>query len=145
MTLKESCVSERTLSIIKPDGTKRNLIGKIVGRFEEEGLRIAGMKMKTLSRKEAEGFYAVHKERPFFGELVDFMISGPVVIMCLEGKNAIQKNRDIMGATNPANAAPGTIRKLFSPSVGENTVHGSDAKDTAATEIAYFFSGIELN
>ncbi len=137
-------MTERTLSIIKPDGTKRNLIGKIVARFEEEGLRIAGMKLKQLSRKEAEGFYAVHRERPFFGELVDFMVSGPVVIMCLEGKNAIQKNRDIMGATNPANAAPGTIRKMFSQSVGENTVHGSDAKETAAVEIGYFFSGTEL-
>ncbi|MEZ4741901.1 MAG: nucleoside-diphosphate kinase [Bdellovibrionota bacterium] len=137
-------VAERTLSIIKPDGTKRNLIGKIISRFEEEGLRIAGMKLKKLSRFEAEGFYAVHKERPFFGELVDFMISGPVVVMCLEGTNAIAKNREIMGATNPADAKEGTIRKMFSESVGENTVHGSDAPETAAQEIAYFFSATEL-
>lgn len=137
-------MAERTLSIIKPDGTKRNLIGKIVARFEEEGLKIAGMKMKQLSRLEAEGFYAVHSERPFFGELVDFMISGPVVIMCLEGADAIKKNRDVMGATNPAQAAEGTIRKMFSESVGENTVHGSDASDTAAQEINYFFSATEL-
>jgi len=132
-------VVERTLSIIKPDGTHRNLIGKIISRFEEEGLKIAAMQMKWLSRREAEGFYAVHKARPFFGELVDFMISGPVVIMALEGKNAMAKNREIMGATNPAQAAPGTIRKEFSLSIGENTVHGSDSVENAAIEIAYFF------
>lgn len=137
-------MTERTLSIIKPDGTKRNLIGKIVARFEEEGLKIAGMKMKHLSRPEAEGFYAVHKDRPFFGELVDFMVSAPVVIMCLEGADAVKKNRTIMGATNPADAAEGTIRKMFSESVGENTVHGSDAPETASAEINYFFSGTEL-
>ena len=130
---------ERTLSIIKPDGTHRNLIGKIISRFEEEGLKIAAMQLKWLSRREAEGFYAVHKSRPFFGELVDFMISGPVVIMALEGKNAMAKNREIMGATNPAQAAPGTIRKEFSLSIGENTVHGSDSVENAAIEIAYFF------
>ena len=130
---------ERTLSIIKPDGTHRNLIGKIISRFEEEGLKIAAMQLKWLSRREAEGFYAVHKARPFFGELVDFMISGPVVIMALEGKNAMAKNREIMGATNPAQAAPGTIRKEFSLSIGENTVHGSDSVENAAIEIAYFF------
>lgn len=130
---------ERTLSIIKPDGTHRNLIGKIISRFEEEGLKIAAMQMKWLSRREAEGFYAVHKSRPFFGELVEFMTSGPVVIMALEGKNAMAKNREIMGATNPAQAAPGTIRKEMSLSIGENTVHGSDSVENAAIEIAYFF------
>ena len=130
---------ERTLSIIKPDGTHRNLIGKIISRFEEEGLKIAAMEMKWLSRREAEGFYAVHKSRPFFGELVEFMTSGPVVIMALEGKNAMAKNREIMGATNPAQAAPGTIRKEMSLSIGENTVHGSDSVENAAIEIAYFF------
>ena len=135
---------ERTLSIIKPDGVKRNLIGKIVGRFEEEGLRIAAMEMKWLSRQEAEGFYAVHKERPFFGELVDFMVSGPVVVMILEGENAIAKNREIMGATNPAEAADGTIRKMFSKSIGENTVHGSDGTDTAKEETSYFFAGTSV-
>lgn len=135
---------ERTLSIIKPDGVKRNLIGKIVGRFEEEGLRVAAMEMKWLSRQEAEGFYAVHKERPFFGELVDFMVSGPVVVMILEGENAIAKNREIMGATNPAEAADGTIRKMFSNSIGENTVHGSDGQDTAKEETSYFFAGTSV-
>jgi len=137
-------VTERTLSIVKPDGVKNNLIGKIVARFEEEGLKIAAMQMKWLSRKEAEGFYAVHKARPFFGELVDFMVSGPVVLMVLEGKDAIRRNREIMGATNPAQAAPGTIRKMFSKSIGENTVHGSDAPETAATEISWFFSGTSV-
>ena len=137
-------MAERTLSIIKPDGTKRNLIGKIVGRFEEENFKICAMQLKWLSAKEAEGFYAVHKERPFFRELVDFMISGPVVLMVLEGKDAVKRNRDIMGATNPANAAPGTIRKMFSPSIGENTVHGSDSLENAAIEIAYFFPGTSL-
>ncbi|MBP9706623.1 MAG: nucleoside-diphosphate kinase [Oligoflexales bacterium] len=130
---------ERTLSIIKPDGVKAQVIGKIVGRFEEEGLKIAAMEMKWLSKQEAEGFYAVHKARPFFGELVEFMISGPVVVMVLEGENAVAKNRQIMGATNPAEAAPGTLRKLFSKSIGENTVHGSDSLENANTEIAYFF------
>ena len=137
-------MTERTLSIIKPDGVARNLIGKIVGRFEEEGLRIAAMQMRWLSRREAEGFYAVHKARPFFGELCEYMASGPVVVMVLEGKDAIKKNRDIMGATNPAQAAPGTIRKLFAKSIGENTVHGSDAPETAAQEIAYFFPGTSV-
>jgi nucleoside-diphosphate kinase len=130
---------ERTLSIIKPDGVKRNLIGKIATKFEESGLKIAAMQMKWLSRREAEGFYAVHKARPFFGELVDFMMSGPVVVMVLEGESAITRNRDIMGATNPANAAAGTIRKEFALSIGENTVHGSDSKENAAIEINYFF------
>lgn len=130
---------EQTLSIIKPDGTKRNLIGKVIARFEENNLRIAAMEMKWLSRQEAEGFYAVHKDRPFFGELVDFMTSGPVVVMVLEGENAITRNREIMGATNPAEAAPGTIRKDFAQSIGENTVHGSDSPENAQKEIAYFF------
>ena len=138
-------MTERTLSILKPDAVARNLIGKIVGRFEEEGLRIAAMKKMWMSRREAEGFYAVHKARPFFGELCEMMTSGPVVVMVLEGPNAITKNRDIMGATDPAKAAPGTIRKLFAKSIGENTVHGSDAPDTAKTEIAYFFNAREIS
>lgn len=135
---------ERTLSIIKPDGVKRNLIGKIIGRFEEEGLTVAAMRMAWLSKQEAEGFYAEHKERPFFGELVEFMTSGPVVLMTLEGENAIAKNREIMGATNPAEAAEGTLRKLFAQSIGENTVHGSDAPETAKRETGYFFAGTEV-
>jgi len=137
-------VQERTLSIIKPDGVKRNLIGKIVTRFEEEGLKIAALQMRWLSQPEAEGFYAVHRERPFFGELVEFMCSAPVVVMVLEGENAIQKNRTIMGATNPSEAAPGTIRKEFALSIGENTVHGSDSPETAASEVAYFFPGTSV-
>lgn len=130
---------ERTLSIIKPDGVRRNLIGKIVSKFEDTGLKVAAMRMGWLSRREAEGFYAVHKARPFFGELVASMTSGPVVIMVLEGENAILRNRDIMGATNPANAAAGTIRKDFALSIGENTVHGSDSPENAVIEINYFF------
>ena len=130
---------EKTLSIIKPDGVKRNLIGKIVGRFEEEGLRISAMSMKHLSQKEAEGFYAVHKERPFFGELVEYMTSGPVVVMALEGNDAVAKNRKIMGATNPAEADPGTIRAEFGVDIGTNTVHGSDSGENARIEIDYFF------
>lgn len=136
--------NERTLSIIKPDGVKKNVIGKIVALFEENGLTIAAQKMVRLTRAEAEGFYAVHKERPFFGELVDFMLSGPVVLMVLEGDNAIAKNREIMGATDPAKAAEGTIRKMFASSIGENTVHGSDAPETAKTEIAWFFAESEI-
>ncbi len=135
---------ERTLSIIKPDGVKKNVIGKIVAMFEAADLTIVGSKLVQLTKAEAEGFYAVHKDRPFFGELVQFMISGPVQLMVLEGEGAIAKNREIMGATNPANAAEGTIRKLFASSIGENTVHGSDAPETAATEIAWFFAGKEL-
>lgn len=137
-------MSQRTLSIIKPDATKKNLIGKIVARFESEGLRIAGIRKVHLSRPEAEGFYAVHSERPFFGELVDFMTSGPCVVICLEGDNAIAKNREIMGATNPADAAENTLRKLYADSIGENAVHGSDSAENAAIEIAYFFQGIQL-
>ena len=136
--------TERTLSIIKPDGVKKNVIGKIVGLFEENALTITAQKMVQLTRAEAEGFYAVHKERPFFGELVDFMTSGPVVLMVLEGENAIAKNREIMGATDPAKADEGTIRKMFASFIGENTVHGSDGPDTAKTEIAWFFAENEL-
>ena len=137
-------MAERTLSIIKPDGVERNLVGKIVSRFEEEGLKIAAMQMKWMSRREAEGFYAVHRARPFFGELVDFMTSGPVVVMVLEGDNAVKKNREIMGATNPAEAADGTIRKLFAKSIGENTVHGSDSVENAEIEIRHFFSSMDI-
>jgi nucleoside-diphosphate kinase len=136
---------QRTLSIIKPDAVKNNYIGKIVARFEQEGLRIAGMRKAHLSKREAEGFYAVHAERPFFGELTDFMSSGPCVVIALEGDNAIARNREIMGATNPAEAAEGTLRKLYAASIGENAVHGSDAPETAAVEISYFFRATELN
>ena len=135
---------ERTLSIVKPDATRKNVVGKIVARFEEEGLRIAAIRKTHLSLREAEGFYAVHKSRPFFGELTQFMSSGPCVLIVLEGDNAIAKNREIMGATNPANAAPGTLRKLFADSVGENAVHGSDSADNAKIEIAYFFRETEI-
>jgi len=136
--------TERTLSIIKPDGVARNLIGKITGLFEEKGLKIVASRMQILSRHEAEGFYAVHKDRPFFGELVDYMCSGPVLLLVLEGPDAIALNRKLMGATNPADAAEGTIRKLYSKSIGENTVHGSDAPATAAFEIAWFFKGSDI-
>ncbi|MGQ9668620.1 MAG: nucleoside-diphosphate kinase [Desulfosoma sp.] len=135
---------ERTLSIIKPDGVQRSLVGNIVGRFESAGLRIVGMKRLSLSKKEAEAFYAVHKERPFFDSLTSYMSSGPVVVMVLEGPNVIQRNREIMGATNPAQAAEGTIRKDYGLDVEKNTVHGSDAPETAAKEIAFFFSELEL-
>lgn len=135
---------ERTLSIIKPDATGKNLVGKIIARFEEEGLKIAAVRKMHMSRPEAEGFYAVHSARPFFGELVDFMTSGPCVVMVLEGENAILRNREIMGATNPAEAAPGTLRALYADSIGENAVHGSDAPETAAIETSYFFRGIEM-
>ena len=131
---------ERTLSIIKPDATRRNLTGEINARFERAGLRIIAQRRIHLIRKEAEGFYAVHKERAFFDELCDFMCSGPVVVQVLEGENAILANRDIMGATNPANADEGTIRKDFGESIEANSVHGSDSPETAITEIAYFFS-----
>lgn len=135
---------ERTLSIIKPDAVERNLIGKIISRFEEEGLRPVAMKLKHLSRAEAEGFYAVHSERPFFGELVDFMTRSPVVVMALEGENAVAKNREIMGATNPDEAADGTIRKLYAESIGENSVHGSDSLENAKIEVNYFFPSVEV-
>lgn len=136
---------ERTLSIIKPDATKKNLIGKIAARFEAEGLTIAAMRKIHMSTREAEGFYAVHSERPFFGELTEFMSSGPCVVMVLEGDNAILRNREIMGATNPAEAAEGTLRKLYADSIGENAVHGSDSAENAAIEIAYFFRSTELH
>jgi nucleoside-diphosphate kinase len=135
---------EQTLSIIKPDAVARNKIGEIYARFEKAGLRVVAARMMHLSQSEAEGFYAVHRERPFFKDLVRFMVSGPVMVQVLEGENAIARNREIMGATNPANAAPGTIRKDFAASVEENAVHGSDAVETARTEIAYFFRTIEL-
>lgn len=135
---------ERTLSIIKPDATKRNLTGKINAKFEEAGLRIVAQKRIKLSMEQAGKFYEVHKERPFYGELCEFMASEPVVVQVLEGESAIKKNREVMGATNPAEAADGTIRKEFALSVGENSVHGSDAPETAAVEIAFFFSGLEL-
>lgn len=135
---------ERTLSIIKPDAVAKNVIGEIYNRFEKGGLRIIAAKMLHLSREQAEGFYAVHKERPFFKDLIEFMISGPVMVQVLEGEDAIAKNRDLMGATNPKNAAPGTIRADFATSIDENAVHGSDGPDTAAIEIAYFFKPEEL-
>lgn len=135
---------ERTLSIIKPDAVAKNVIGEIVSRFEKAGLRIAAMKMMHLSREQAEGFYAVHKERPFFGELVEYMISGPVVVQVLEGDNAIARNRELMGATDPKEAAAGTIRADFGASIEANAVHGSDGPETAAWEIAYFFNENEL-
>lgn len=135
---------ERTFSILKPDATARNLTGAINAVIEKAGLRIVAQKRIRMSRAEAETFYAVHKERPFFGELVEFMTSGPVVVQVLEGESAIAKYREIMGATDPAKAAEGTIRKLYAKSVGENSVHGSDAAETAAQEIAQFFSGNEI-
>ena len=135
---------QRTFSIIKPDATKRNLTGKIIAKFEDAGLRVVASKRIHMTRKQAEGFYAVHKDRPFFGELVDFMISEPVVVQVLEGEDAIAKNREVMGATNPDEAAEGTIRKEFALSIGENSVHGSDAPETAKQEIKFFFSDIEI-
>ena len=135
---------EQTLSIIKPDGVEKNLIGEIYGRFEKAGLQIVAARMMHLTKDQAEGFYAVHKERPFYQDLVAYMTSGPVVVQVLEGDGAIDKNREIMGATNPADAAPGTVRAEFAESIGENSVHGSDAPETAAVEIAYFFAGCEI-
>jgi nucleoside-diphosphate kinase len=135
---------ERTLSIIKPDATRRNLTGKINARFEERGLRIIAQRRLKLSRDEAERFYAVHRERPFFKDLVAFMTSGPVVVQVLEGESAVALNREIMGATNPANAAPGTIRKDFAESIEANSVHGSDSAENARTEVAFFFSESEI-
>ncbi|MEZ5895804.1 MAG: nucleoside-diphosphate kinase [Parvularculaceae bacterium] len=135
---------ERTFSIIKPDATRRNLTGKIISKFEEGGLRVVASKRIKMTREQAEGFYAVHKERPFFGELVEFMMSGPVIVQVLEGENAIARNREIMGATNPADAAKGTVRAEFAESIGENSVHGSDGPDTAAQEIEFFFSKDEI-
>jgi nucleoside-diphosphate kinase len=134
----------RTFSIIKPDATRRNLTGAVTKMLEEAGLRVIASKRIKMSREQAEGFYAVHKERPFFGELVEFMISGPVVVQVLEGENAMQRNRDVMGATNPKDAAPGTIRKELAESIEANSVHGSDSDENAATEIAYFFKEEEI-
>lgn len=135
---------ERTFSMIKPDATRRNLTGAITAMLEEAGLRVVASRRVWMSRREAEGFYAVHKGRPFFEELVESMSSGPTVVQVLEGENAILKNRDVMGATNPANAAEGTIRKVHAVSIGENSVHGSDAPETAREEIAYWFSQTEV-
>ena len=135
---------ERTFSIIKPDATRRNLTGKINARFEEKGLRIVAQKRLKMTRQQAEGFYAVHKARPFFNDLCTFMTSGPVVVQVLEGENAVARNREIMGATNPANAAPGTIRKDFAESIEANSVHGSDAPETAANEIKFFFRDLDI-
>lgn len=135
---------ERTFSIIKPDATRRNLTGKIIAKFEEAGLRVVASKRIRMTRAQAEGFYAVHKERPFFGELVEQMIASPVVVQVLEGEGAILKNREVMGATNPEKAAPGTIRKEFALNMGENSVHGSDAPETAAQEIKFFFTDDEI-
>ena len=136
--------AERTLSIIKPDAVAKNVIGKIYSRFESSGLRIVAAQMRSLSRAEAEGFYAVHRERPFFRNLVDFMTSGPVMVQVLEGENAIAKNRDLMGATDPKKAAAGTIRADFAASIDANAVHGSDGADTAMVEIAYFFPALAI-
>jgi len=135
---------ERTISIIKPDAVAKNVIGEIYARFEKAGLKIVAAKMLHLSKEQAEGFYAVHKERPFFKDLVSFMTSGPVMVQVLEGENAIAKNREVMGATNPKDAAPGTIRADFAVSIDENAVHGSDGPDTAKAEIAYFFKPEEI-
>ena len=135
---------EQTFSIIKPDGTERNLVGQILQRFEQNGLRIVATRMIQMSHKQAEGFYDVHRERPFFGELTEFMSRSPVVVTVLEGEHAVAKHREVMGATNPADAAEGTIRKDFAESIGENTVHGSDSLENAAIEIAYFFAKTEL-
>jgi len=135
---------ERTLSIIKPDGVAKGVIGEVIKRFEKAGLKIVAMKMIYMSKKEAEGFYAVHRGKPFYNSLTDFMSSGPCVVMILEGPQAIAKNRELMGATNPQNAASGTIRKDFATNVEQNTVHGSDAPETATYEIGYFFNALEI-
>ncbi len=135
---------QRTLSILKPDATRRNLTGKINARFEENDLRIVAQRRIWMTREQAEGFYAVHKDRAFFGDLCDFMSSGPVVVQVLEGEDAVTRNREIMGATNPTNAAEGTIRKDYGESIEANSVHGSDSPENAATEISYFFSGLEI-
>ncbi|MEI8301767.1 MAG: nucleoside-diphosphate kinase [Burkholderiales bacterium] len=136
---------ERTLSIIKPDAVAKNVVGKIYSRFEDAGLKVIAARMMQLSRADAEGFYAVHRERPFFKDLVDFMISGPVMVQVLEGEGAIQKNRDLMGATDPRKAAPGTIRADFADSIDANAVHGSDAAETARAEVAFFFPAMNIH
>lgn len=135
---------QRTLSIIKPDGVEKNLIGEIYRRFEQAGLTVVAARMTHLDRRQAEGFYAVHRERPFFNDLVSYMISGPVMVQTLEGEDAVDKHRELMGATNPADAAPGTIRADFAASIEENVVHGSDAPETAANEIAFFFAETDI-
>ncbi len=135
---------ERTLSIIKPDGVEKNIIGEIIKRFEDAGLRIAAMKMLHLSREQAEGFYYVHRDKPFFDSLIEFMTSGPCVVMVIEGENAISRVREIMGATDPSKAAPGTIRRDFATDIEKNTIHGSDSPESAAFEIPYFFSTVEI-
>ncbi len=135
---------ERTLSIVKPDGVKKNLIGEVISRFERNGLKVVGMKMIHLDKKEAEGFYAVHRGKPFFESLTDFMSSGPCVVMVLEGENAIQKTRELMGATDPAQAKEGTLRRQFASNIERNVVHGSDGPETAAFEIGYFFNALEI-
>ena len=135
---------ERTLSIIKPDGVKKNLIGEVIKRFQDQEINIAAMKMMHLTQKQAEGFYAVHKERPFFGSLTDFMTSGPIVVMVLEGEDVIARNRKLMGATNFKEAEEGTIRRDFATDIEQNVVHGSDAPETAAFEIGYFFNSMEI-
>jgi len=135
---------ERTLSIVKPDGVRKGVAGEVVSRFEKAGIRIVAMRMFHLSKGQAEGFYAVHRERPFFSSLVDFMTSGPVVVMALEGEDVIARNRALMGATDPAKAEKGTIRADFADNIEQNVVHGSDAPETAATEIAYFFSSLDI-
>ena len=135
---------EHTLALIKPDGVKKNVVGQVIARYEAAGLKIVAMKMLQLSKKDAEGFYAVHRERPFFGALTEFMATGPIVALVLRGENAIAKNREVMGATNPKDAASGTIRKDFATSIDENTVHGSDAPETAKEEIKYFFSNLDF-
>ncbi|MDJ0927787.1 MAG: nucleoside-diphosphate kinase [Gammaproteobacteria bacterium] len=135
---------ERTFSIVKPDGVEKNLVGEVYRRFEQAGLKIVAAKMLHMTREQAEGFYAVHRERPFYNDLVNYMISGPVMIQVLEGEGAIAKNREVMGATNPADADPGTIRKDFATSIEENVVHGSDGSDTARQEIAFFFGEDEI-
>ncbi len=136
---------ERTLSIVKPDGIRKHILGEVIRRFQEAGIRIAAIKMIHLSKAEAEGFYAVHRERPFFDSLTDFMSSGSCVVMVLEGDEVIRRNRELMGATNPAEAAPGTIRKDFATNIEQNAVHGSDAPETAAFEISYFFNALEIH
>ncbi len=137
-------MKERTLSIIKPDGVRKNLIGEVIRRFEKNGLTPIAMKMLHLTKTEAEGFYAVHKGKPFYDSLTDFMSSGPIVVMILEGEDAINKNRELMGATNPAEAAEGTIRRQYADNIEQNIVHGSDAPETATSEIAYFFNALEV-
>jgi nucleoside-diphosphate kinase len=136
---------ERTLSIVKPDGVKKNVIGEVIKRFEQRGLRIAALRMLSMSRDEAKGFYIVHKERPFYESLTSFMSEGPIVVMVVEGENAINKVREAMGATNPKDAAPGTIRADFASDIEHNIVHGSDSKESAAYEIPYFFSAVEID